>query len=482
MPHGSTKLGEVKEEAERSSRLRPGKVRRATTPPPRVTGTARNLFRLVRLVSRSSASGSKAAPSGARTPAPAKSSPFQRRAIVNVRYASARTPGGWKAHGTYIERESAKADRLPTEKQTEVAIDSQVPDQDRLGLAKERRLGSLAESWQKAGEKRIFKIILSPEDANADFERTAADLMARIEQHIGARVEWGGVVHRNSDHPHAHIIVRGRLPSGEPLKLPPALIRRGLREAAQSSLTRQLGPRTIEDIEHQKQIELTANRVTPLDRRLAGRAIPHDADPVYKDAGPATSAAEATRLRHLKELGLSKPQAGDRWLVRSDFVTQLQQMKDIQDRARTLFRSGVAISDPHAPMEYSTFSKKLIGRVLLNSEDERTGSLQTIFETIQGKIEIIRHDATLRAAWARGDLEPGNVVTIDGLRSDPDKLYASTLGKDKDVLTNEEALGSITRRMRSMNLATGESDKGWMGQLNSALRSRMSERTPDRGY
>jgi hypothetical protein len=401
---------------------------------------------------------------------------------VNVRYASAQTPGGWKAHGTYIERESAKGDRLPTEKETGDAIGSQVPDADRLGLAQEHQLGSLAESWQKAGDKRIFKIILSPEDANVDFQRTAAELVARIEQHTGAPVEWGGVVHRNTDHPHAHIVVRGRLPSGEPLKLPPALIRKGLREAAQSSLTRQLGPRTIADIEHQKQIELTANRVTPLDRSLARRAIPYGADPVYKEAGAAASAAEVNRLRHLKELGLSKPYDGDRWLVRSDFVTQLQQMKDIQDRARTLFRSGVAISDPHAPMEYSTFSKKLIGRVLLNSEDERTGALQSIFETTEGKIEIIRHDATLRAAWARGDLEPGNVVTIDSLRGDPEKLYASTLGKDKDVLTDEKALGSILRRMRSMNLATRESDKGWMGQLNSALHSRMTERTRDRGY
>jgi len=401
---------------------------------------------------------------------------------VNVRYASARTPGGWKAHGTYIERESAKGDRLPTEKETGVAIASQGPNADRLGLAQEHQLGSLVESWQKAGDKRIFKIILSPEDANVDFQRTAAEMVARIEQHTGAPVEWGGVVHRNTDHPHAHIVVRGRLPSGEPLKLPPALIRKGLREAVQSSLTRQLGPRTIADIEHQKQIELTANRVTPLDRSLARRAIPWAADPAYKEAGAAASAAEVNRLRHLKELGLSKPYDGDRWLVRSDFVTQLQQMKDIQDRARTLFRSGVAISDPHAPMEYSTLSKKLVGRVLLNSEDERTGALQTIFETTQGKIEIIRHDATLRAAWARGDLEPGNVVTIDSLRTDPNKLYASTLGKDKDVLTDEEALGSILRRMRSMNLATGESDKGWMGQLNSALRSRMTERTRDRGY
>lgn len=482
MPRASVQQREAKEKGERSSRLRPGRVRPTNASPPRVTGTARNLFRLVRLVSRSFASSSKASSSVSRFPVSAKSSLFQRRAIVNVRYASARTPGGWKAHGTYIERESAKGARLPTEKETGIAIGSQVPAPDRLGLAQEHQLGPLAESWQRAGDKRIFKIILSPEDPNVDFQRTAEDMVARIEQGTGAPVEWGGVVHRNTDHPHAHIVVRGRLPSREPLKLPPALIRKGLREVVQSSLTRQLGPRTIADIEHQKQIELTANRVTPLDRSLARRAIPWAADPAYKKAGAAASAAEVNRLRHLKELGLSKPYDGDRWLVRSDFVTQLQQMKDIQDRARTLFRSGVAISDPHAPMEYSTLSKKLVGRVLLNGEDERTGALQTIFETTQGKIEIIRHDATLRAAWARGDLEPGNVVTIDSLRTDPNKLYASTLGKDKDVLTDEKALGSILRRIGSMNLATGESDKGWMGQLNSALRSRMTERTRDRGY
>jgi hypothetical protein len=473
-------LREVKEKDERSSRLRPGRVRRATTPPLRVTGTARNLLRLVRLVSRSTPGGSKATPAFSRSSTSAKAATFQRRAIVNVRYSSARTPGGWKAHGTYIERESAKGDRLPTEKETGVAIDSQVPVPDRLGLAQEHSLGRLAESWQQAGDKRIFKIILSPEDANVDFQRTVEDMVTRIEQHTGAPVEWGGVVHRNTDHHHAHIIVRGRLRSGEPLKLPPDLIRRGLREAAQTSLTRQLGPRTIADIEHQKQIELTANRVTPLDRRLAGRAIPYGADPAYKDAGAAASVAEVARLRHLRELGLSKPYAGDRWLVRSDFVTQLQQMKDIQDRARTLFRSGVAISDPHAPMEYSSISKKLIGRVLLNSEDERTGALQTIFETTEGKIEIIRHDATLWAAWARGDLEPGNVVTIDSLRRDPEKLYVTTVGKDKDIIRDGKALDSITRRRRAMNLSVGESDKGWMGEFKKTLRSRMMDRTRGR--
>ena len=51
-----------------------------------------------------------------RCPSP-RTSAFQRRAIVNVRYSASRTPGGWKAHGTYIERESARAiERIRTQR------------------------------------------------------------------------------------------------------------------------------------------------------------------------------------------------------------------------------------------------------------------------------------------------------------------------------------------------------------------------------
>ena len=308
-------------------------------------------------------------------------------------------------------------------------------------------------------------------------------MITRIEQHTGAPVEWAGVVHRNTEHPHVHLLVRGRLPSGEPLKLPPALIRKGLREAVQSSLTRQLGPRTIEEIEQQK-----AGGTHREPRHAFGPAArrPHgflcQRPRISGMSGHRATAAELARLRHLQQLGLSKQDIGHGWLLRSDFLNQLREMKDIQDRARTLFRSGVAISDPHAPMEYSTSSKKLVGRVLLNSEDERTGALQTIFETTDGKIEIIRHDGTLRAAWSRGDLAPGNIVTIDSLRSDSEKLYAASAGKDAEVITDDRALGSIARRMRMMGLTAGDSDKGWMGQFNAALRSRLTERMRNREY
>src|SRR5580692_2410667 len=96
------------EERERSTKVRPGRVRPTNTSPRRLTGTAKNLLRLARLVSRASSRSNRAGNAKGPASGSSKTSPFQRRAIVNVRYSNAKTPGGWKAHGTYVERESAK--------------------------------------------------------------------------------------------------------------------------------------------------------------------------------------------------------------------------------------------------------------------------------------------------------------------------------------------------------------------------------------
>ena len=462
-------------ESERSVHLRPGRVRRADTSTRPITGTARNLLRLTRLVSRSQKATTLRSGS-AFSPISRSGSAFQRRCIVNVRYASDRTPGGWKAHGTYVERESAKGEVRSKDDQ------KHVDNGDRLGLAKEHSMTSLADLWQSAGDERMFKIILSPEDSSADFRKSAECVISRIEEYAGGPLAWAGVVHRNTDHPHAHLILRGRAATGDSLRLPPEMIRKGLREAAQEAITRQLGPRTMEEIQQQQRSELTANRVTSLDRRIIRRGSVHAREPALASVGTDMSTAERARLIHLKQLGLAKLDPRDGWLVRTDAISQLQQMKDLQDRARILFRSGVAISDPHAPMQYSSGARKLIGRVLLNSEDERTGALQTIFETTEGRIEIIRHDATLRSAWARGDLQPGSIVTIDGLRTDPSKLYASSAGMDQEVLRNPAALDSLARRMGTMGLVTIEGSKGWVGELGRALKVRALERHGGRGY
>src|SRR5215472_6694331 len=186
-----------KAESEREGRLQPGRVRQINTAPPafarpnRMTGTARRLLRLSRLVSRSLREG------GRQQNPTSFSRQFQRRAIVNVRYAPSKKGATWKAHGRYVERESAAGDAPRRE-------------EDRLGIAKDHTLNKLASEWQAAGDPRLFKIIISPEDgAQADFQRTANDMIAALEAELGSKLQWAGVVHRNTDHSHAHLIVRG---------------------------------------------------------------------------------------------------------------------------------------------------------------------------------------------------------------------------------------------------------------------------------
>ena len=81
---------------------------------------------------------------------PGKISAFQRRAVVNVRYSSSRTPGGWKAHGTYFERESAKGDGQQKEKQTGLEHDGQCLIPTALAWLVNIRL----DHWQTAGSGR----------------------------------------------------------------------------------------------------------------------------------------------------------------------------------------------------------------------------------------------------------------------------------------------------------------------------------------
>ena len=435
-----------------SARLRPGRVRRLAGSPK--TGTASRLFRLARTVSR--AAGSRPGPRG--TVGGRGATQFQRRAIVNVRYSNSRVKGAWKAHGRYLERESAAGKTGGLE-------------HERLDSRTGQSLHSIADEWQRAGDTRLFKIIISPEDGGkVDFKATSEDLIRALEERTGERLEWVGIVHRNTDHPHAHIVVRGRSLSGDPLFIQPRVIREVLRNEVQRSLTRQLGPRTVADVMRQRTSEITAFRVTSADRNMA-RQVTRGAE--FSRISPKDD-FEKRRLAVLAGFGLAREQNGA-WLVRSDFTTQLRQMKDLQDRARILFRSGAAISDPHGPMEFGAQSRKLIGRVLLNSEDERTGQLQTAFETLDGKVMILRHDATLRSAWARGDLKAGNIVSIDGLKSDPDRLYAAALGNAENILQDPKALAGIARRVRTMGIIVSENDKGWMGELRRSLRRKESE-------
>lgn len=243
------------------------------------------LMRIVRMTSSSSRKG------GARR-AP---SPRMQRCAIRVTYSPNRVRGQWAAHGRYIEREGGLTE----------------------GIA-----AKLA-SWQKAGDERMFKIIVSPEfGERIDLDRLARDLMTRVSGELGVPLEWAAAAHRNTDHPHLHIALRG----SAGLRLPRDYVKHGLRRAAEALCTAQLGYRTELDIRESERREVTAQHVTSLDRRLA-RLQP----------GAKLTPILAARLRTLERMGLARFDQAVDWEVRPNFVATLSAAQRANDKQRSLF-------------------------------------------------------------------------------------------------------------------------------------------------
>jgi hypothetical protein len=68
-------------------------------------------------------------------------------------------------------------------------------------------------------DRHHFRFIVSPDDAleMADLKSFARDLMSQVEKDLGTKLDWVAVDHWNTEHPHVHIIIRGRTDDGQDL-------------------------------------------------------------------------------------------------------------------------------------------------------------------------------------------------------------------------------------------------------------------------
>jgi hypothetical protein len=125
-------------EDERDFRLRPRKPRVAKT-----NDTADAFVAVMRQARRLRRVGPGAMPHP-------HSIAHQQRCAVRILYSKNTTRGQWRAHGRYIARESATAEG----KTKKVGFDRSSNELDIEG-----RL----DAWQKAGDERLWKFIISPE-------------------------------------------------------------------------------------------------------------------------------------------------------------------------------------------------------------------------------------------------------------------------------------------------------------------------------
>ena len=389
---------------ERPFRLRPRRPPSASGQRKRPWASGlRTLLRIVRM------SGYRKKMSGGYSRS-SRRQPMSQRCAVRVTYSRNKNAGQWKAHGYYLARERA----------TERA------EKNAAGFSRSERGVDIAQrldGWQRAGDERLFKIIVSPEFGDRiDLESHTRQLMARMERDLKTDLEWVAVIHYNTEHPHVHIALRGVDQRGKSLRLPREYVKSGIRSRAEDLLTKELGHRTIDDAIEAQRREVNQFRFTSLDRMIQ-RQNPAQADYFVVQCDPAqprvgsffrTQQHLAARLAQLERMELAEGLGESLWRVRGDFAEVLRMMQRTRDRQRVLAAHGALLSDERLPFTVTSFQDitQLQGRVLAHGQEEYSDRMYLIIEGVDGNVHFLYQTDEIQKARAEGRLRVNSFARI----------------------------------------------------------------------
>jgi type IV secretory pathway VirD2 relaxase len=447
------------DDSERDFRLRPRKPRAAKS-----SATAGAFVALLY--------HAKAARRSARSAkAKVTSRPHQQRCAIRVMYSKNTTAGQWRAHGRYLARDSA-------------ASEGGIRHMGFDGQSKDVDLQSRLNTWQDAGDERLWKFIVSPEFGDRiDMEKLTRDLMARIEKDLGASTEWVAITHHNTDHRHTHIALRGVDSKGRPILFDRQFIQHGIREIAQELCTRQLGYRTPADALVAQEREVHQHRFTSLDRMLEKTSQQKPDDPTRlvanangpaakSDSGQRSHTLIAQRLRALEQMGLAEASPTGGWYVKSDFGKVLRAMQKAADRQKTLTAHGVVLSDSNLPfVSFDIRSAKFCeGRVLVHGEEEESGRRYFMVEGTDGKVHHVYSNLQADELRSRGGMRPNSFVQLRRVDLDGEAMDVQDLGNAESLLRNTAHFNGTAKRLGGRRRgASTERYGGWLGRYHDAL-------------
>lgn len=241
------------------------------------------------------------------------------RAVVKVRYrlhgvgAASLTrakPGNLGEHLRYIQRESAM-------------LDEGRPDL--FGPDPEQNVERAAIVSGFGPDRHHYRLIISPENAHKleSLEDTTRRVMAQLGEELGRDLEWAAAVHNNTDQPHVHVVLRGAS-DGKQLTLNRKTVSYGIRRMVEDEITRELGPRTRDQVRESYQRQVVTTGVTELDRTL-NRALNDGLVNLRTCACTDEMRPHlAGRLQHLQRMGLAEPRGGHVHRIAPDFVGVLR--------------------------------------------------------------------------------------------------------------------------------------------------------------
>ncbi|MCH4024485.1 MAG: relaxase/mobilization nuclease and DUF3363 domain-containing protein [Acetobacter sp.] len=269
-----------------------------------------------------------------------------------------------------------------------------------------------------ADDRHHFRFIVSPDDAleMKDLKRFTRGLMTQAEHDLGTKLDWAAVDHWNTEHPHIHVILRGKTQDGEDLVIARDYIREGMRGRAQELVTRELGVRNDIEIRRAVERQVEADRWTQLDRQLQRDANEHgiiDMRP-SPDRRPDTfEVLKVGRLRRLEGLGLAEQIEPGRWALEEHAEATLREMGQRNDIIKRIHR-GLAEQGMERPQASWVLASEetehpLIGRLVARGlDDELKGTAFAVVDGIDGRT----HHVHLPNLEATTDAPMGAIVEL----------------------------------------------------------------------
>ena len=252
-----------------------------------------------------------------------------RRAIVKTRLVRLRGKGlgAARAHVRYIQRDGVQRDGSPGVLYS--AGEDQSDGKTFLDRCHE--------------DRHQFRLIVSAEDGADydDLKPLVRRFMAQMEKDLGTRLDWVAVDHVDTANPHTHIILRGRDELGENLVIAREYISRGMRERVAELVTLDLGPRQDAEIRHKLRREISAERLTSIDRKLI-RDMNSAGVLSAAHRDPFQHALRAGRLKKLEAMGLAEALGGGKWRLADGIEEGLRRLGERGDIIRTMQRELTA--------------------------------------------------------------------------------------------------------------------------------------------
>ena len=260
----------------------------------------------------------------------------------------------------------------------------------------------------------------SPEDATEleDLKPFVRDLMSRMEEDLGTKLDWIAADHFNTEHPHTHIVLRGKDELGKHLVIARDYIAHGMRERARELITLELGSQTEQELQQKLSAQVEQDRFTDLDRGLLRDATDNVVDLQVTPKGEQARfrrAMQLGRLRTLAKRGLAEETAPGQWRLSECLEETLRRAGERGDIVKTMHRGlGRAGLDVGAS-EYSVYDPSdrraptLVGRIVDRGlHDELNDGHYIMIDGADGQV----HYVALNPKQDMDDLPMGAVIEV----------------------------------------------------------------------